>query len=275
MKLKTSVAAVIVAFSATGAWAGPTGAGQSKSDLGGPESSAVQPSAGAVNEDLQWKFVNGTGASDSEKSGIDRAAGTQVQSDGAQAVKAEAQDGNDQSAVNNARDESDQAAASEQQSEDQSAEAQEQDGAERAAASDEQPGSDTAKSEAGDDAEQSAMTEDDEGSEQAATAEDDSGDQTAKSEDEGDDDQTARSEDQDESDQSASSDNPAADLTDKVVVIIPKDWKGSLSGLISALESSPDAKDIVIVQQGDPQASNDEPDDEYEASSMKPAINQQ
>lgn len=120
---------------------------------------------------------------------------------------------------------------------------------------------------------QAAATDDD-GRDQAATSEEESADQTANSEDQVSEDQSARSEDQSESDQSANSDNPAADLKDKVVVIIPKGWKGSLPDLISALEKSPDAKDIVIVQQGEPQAGNNEPHDSYSASS-KPVINQQ
>jgi len=69
-------------------------------------------------------------------------------------------------------------------------------------------------------------------------------------------------------------DNAPTDLRDKVVVIIPKGWKGSVPDLIAALEASPDAEDIVVVQQDEPQAGN-EPGDDYVASKMKPAVNQQ
>ena len=215
MKLKTSVAAVILAFSATGAWAGPTGTDQSKSDMGTPDATAVQPSGGAVDEQLEWKFVNGQTAGSESQSGQSAATENQAGSD--QSAKTEDEgEGNDQAAAANDEDSNDQAAASEEES----------------------------------------------------------ADQTANSEEQSSEGQSVRSEEQDESDQSASSDNPAADLTDKVVVIIPKDWKGSLPDLITALEASPDARDIVIVQQGDPQAGNNEPDDSYSAGN-KPVINQQ
>ena len=205
MKLKTSVAAVILAFSATGAWAGPTGTGNSQSDLGTPDTTAVQPSAAPVNEELQWKFVNGTSATDSEKRDSDQAAKPVDQGNSDQAAQSEEQGSSEQSAKTKGQPE---------------------------------------------------------------------GDQSSKSKEEDGSDQTAQSEEQDGNDQTANSVQPAADLKDKVVVIIPKDWKGSLFALIAALESSPDAKDIVIVQQGEPQASSDEPEDGYSASS-KPVINQQ
>lgn len=203
MKLKTSVAAVIVAFTATGAWAGP--AGTSQADSGEPEATAAQPSAAsaATTEALEWKFVNG------------QAAGSENPAGSSQAATTDAQDGSDQ-----------------------------------AAAAEEQGGSD-----------QAANSEEPSDGGQAAMSEDESG-------------QSARSEDQDESGQSANSDNPMANMKDKVVVIIPRDWKGSIPDLIAALEASPDAKDIVIVQQDEPQAGN-EPGDEYQASKMTPAINQQ
>jgi len=248
MKLKTSVAAVILAFSATGAWAGPTGTENSQSDLGTPDATAVQPSAGPVNEELQWKFLNGTGASDSKN----RAS---------QAAKSAEQGSSDQAAATEKAGAAGQAAASEQQS------------TGNQSAGSEQSGSEQAKSEESDGSSQAAMSEHDEDDKSAATEEQEGSDQTAKSEGQGED-QSAQLEDQDGNDQSADSDQPAADLKDKVVVIIPKEWKGSLPDLITALESSPDAKDIVIVQQGDPQASNEEPDDSYSASN-KPIINQQ
>ena len=247
MKLKASVAAVILAFSATGVWAGPSGTDNAASDLGSPDSTAVQPSAGPVNEELQWKFVNGSGGQDSSE----------------QSAKSEDQDG-DQAAKSAEEGGEDQAASSGQESD-----------SDQAATSEEQEGNDqAATSESEDSDEQSAMTdEDDEDSDQAAN-EDEGGDQSANAEEQGDEEQSARSEDEDENDQSANSDQPAADLKDKVVVIIPKGWKGSISALITALESSPDAKDIVVVQQGEPQANNGGPDDNYSAS-QKPVINQQ
>jgi hypothetical protein len=62
MKLNPSVAAVLLAFSATGAWAGSNGTDQSRAYLGGPNATAVQPSAGPANDTLEWKFVSGKAA---------------------------------------------------------------------------------------------------------------------------------------------------------------------------------------------------------------------
>lgn len=121
---------------------------------------------------------------------------------------------------------------------------------------------------------QAAMSDDQAGSDQAASSEEQSGgDQTANSEEQSGGDQSAMGEEV--GDQAASADNPVANLKDKVVVIIPKDWKGSISDLIAALEASPDAKDIVVVQGGEPQAGNSSEEDDYMASRMKPATNQQ
>ena len=121
---------------------------------------------------------------------------------------------------------------------------------------------------------QAAMSDDQAGSDQAASSEEQSGgDQTATSEEQSGGDQSAMGEEV--GDQAASADNPVANLKDKVVVIIPKDWKGSISDLIAALEASPDAKDIVVVQGGEPQAGNSSEEDDYMASRMKPATNQQ
>ncbi len=249
MKLKTSVAAVILAFSATGAWAGPTGTENSQSDLGTPDATAVQPSAGPVNEELQWKFLNGTGAPDSGKNRSSQAAKPAKQGSSDQAAATEEAGTAGQAAVSGQQSTGDQSAGSEQS------------------------GAEQAKSEESDDSDQAAMSEDDEGDTAAAAEEQEGSDQTANSEEQGED-QSAQSDEPDGSDQTANSAQPAADLKDKVVVIIPKDWKGSLPDLIAALESSPDAKDIVIVQQGEPQASSDEPEDGYSASS-KPVVNQQ
>jgi hypothetical protein len=107
---------------------------------------------------------------------------------------------------------------------------------------------------------------------QAAQSEPEADEQTAKSEEDDGQDQAAAGEDQSSNERSAQSEegssgnDQAADsgapagLEGKVIVIIPRDWQGSLKDLVAALEASPDAKDIVIVQQGDPQAGNDSED---------------
>lgn len=271
MKLKTSVAAVLFALSAGAAWAGDTG--QSKDDLGGPgpEATAVQPS-GSQNEELAWKFVNGQVVGSENQSSTDQAAASADQSHSDQAAKTDDQSGSEQTARSEEQGASDQSAVTEGQSQGDQAKGSED--KDQAASSEEQDGGDQSAMTEGQGESGQAAAAEEQSSEQAATAEEQSSEQTAASEEQSGDDQSARSEEQEQSDQSANSDNPAADLKDKVVVIIPKGWKGSLPDLIAALEQSPDAKDIVIVQQGEPQASNNEPDDSYSATS-KPVVNRQ
>lgn len=212
MKLKTSVAAILFAFSATGAWAGDTG--QPKAEASQPAATGAQQSSG--DETLTWKFVNG------------QAAGSENQGGTGQAGTAQAGSGQSSNA---------------------------------------QAGSDQAGSD------QAAMSDDPAGNDQAASSEEQSGgDQTANSEEQSGGNQSAMGEEG--SDQAANAENPAANLKDKVVVIIPKDWKGSVSGLIAALEASPDAKDIVVVQGGEPQAGNSSEEDDYTAGA-KPVTKQQ
>jgi len=215
MKLKTSVAAILFAFSATGAWAGDTG--QPQAEASQPDATGAQPSSGTVDEALSWKFVNGQAAGSENQAGSDQAGSDQAGSD---------QAGSDQ-------------AGSDQAGSDQAAMSDDQGGSDQAASSDEQSG----------------------GDETANSEEQSGGDQSAMGEEGG--------------DQAASADNPVANLKDKVVVIIPKGWKGSISDLIAALEASPDAKDIVVVQGGEPQAGNSSEEDDYVASRTKPATNQQ
>ncbi len=205
MKLKTSVAAVLFAFAATGAWAGDTG--QPQAEASQPDATGAQQSSGTVDEALSWKFVNGQAAGSENQAGSEQAGADQAGSDPA---------GSDQAAMSDDQGGSDQAASSEEQS---------------------------------------------------------GGDRTANSEAQSGDDQSAMGEEG--GDQAASADNPVAHLKDKVVVIIPKGWKGSVSDLIAALEASPDAKDIVVVQGGEPQAGNSSEEDDYVASRIKPATNQQ
>lgn len=206
MKLKNSVAAVLFAFSATGAWAGDTDKPQAEASQ--PNATGAQQSSGTADETLSWQFVNGQAAGSANQAGTEQAAGSENQA------------GTGQSA-------SDQAAMSDDQS-----------GNDEAASSEEQSG----------------------------------GDQTANSEEQSGGDQSAMGEDG--GDQAANAENPAANLKDKVVVIIPKDWKGSISDLIAALEASPDAKDIVVVQGGEPQAGNSSDEDDYTAGA-KPVTKQQ
>lgn len=226
MKLKTSVAAILFAFSATGAWAGDTGQPEAKASQ--PDATGAQQSPGTADETLSWKFVNGQAAGSENQAGTEQAAGSENQA------------GTEQAGTNQA-------------------------GAGQAGS--DQTGSDQAGSD------QAAMSDDQGESDQAASSEKQSGsDQTANSEEQSGGDQSAMGEK--DGDQAANADNPAANLKDKVVVIIPKDWKGSISDLIAALEASPDAKDIVVVQGGEPQTGNSSGEDDYTAGA-KPVTKQQ
>jgi hypothetical protein len=118
--------------------------------------------------------------------------------------------------------------------------------------------------------EPTAQLEDGASPDQAAMSDEAQGEgQLAKSEDEGD--RTARSEQSGGQAPSASAGVPAG-MEGKVIVIIPREWQGSLKDLVYALEASPDARDIVIVQQGEPQAASED-DDEDEYVAERPAGN--
>lgn len=239
MELKTLCAAVVLGLSPA-AWAGVTV--QPTDGDNQQDAASAQPPAGsqAANESLEWKFVNGRPAGQNPDA-ADQAATLE-------------EGGTDQSVVSEGPAESDQIAETGEQGDgDQAAMPNDQDGEDQAARPD-----DDGRSE-----ELASLGDESKGDPAAAAADDESGS-----------DQSAHSEEQAGDDPSANSDNAPTDLRDKVVVIIPKGWKGSVPDLIAALEASPDAEDIVVVQQDEPQAAN-EPGDDYLASKMKPAVNQQ
>jgi len=206
MKLKASVAAMLLALSGTAAWAGDSPEAIEQNRQADP-TAAEQSSDAAPDIPAGWHYINGESAASEGQGGANPEAATSL-----------------------GFTESDQAAA---------AGAEEK--GETSATSDDESGSD-----------RSAQSDDQDASDE----------QSAQSEDEG-------------HEQSAQSPNPAADLEGKVVVIIPRDWQGSIPGLITALESSPDAKDIVVVQQGDPQAGNSGVSDDYSADRSRPADSDQ
>jgi hypothetical protein len=250
-RLKASAAAVLLAFSSAAAWAGVSGdAAEQKTQSGA--ATIPQPSGGeAAEESLGWQFVNGQAGATEQASQDEAPATAQGEEQG--------QDG--QAAQSGGQAEPDsQAASGDESSQEQAATGQETEDGQQSAQSGEPSESDS----------------------QAASGEDASQDQTAAGEEATDEQQSAQSEGQSEEqsaqskesgqgDQAADSQLPAG-LEGKVVVIIPKDWQGSLPDLVAALRMSPDAKDIVIVQQGEPQASNSEDeDDEYFADRTEPA----
>ena len=237
MELKILCAAVVLGLSSA-AWAGVTVQPTDEDNQQGAASAQQPAGSQAANESLEWKFVNG------------RPVGQNP--DAADQAATSEEGGTDQSAVSEGPAESDQVA-----------ETGEQGDSDQAAMPSDQSGDD-----------QAARPDDDGRSEELASLGDESKGDPAAADDESDSDQSANSEEQAGDDPSANSDNAPTDLRDKVVVIIPKGWKGSVPDLIAALEASPDAEDIVVVQQDEPQAGN-EPGDDYVASKMKPAVNQQ
>lgn len=269
LKRKASVVAVALALSSPAVWAGVSSDAAQANETQNPGTQAAEQAAGSqsamdgAKESLGWTYVNGQPAgsqdpaqakpdddgrtmssqtADSQSDGSDQAASETTGRDYSSAKEGDQTRGDDS------------AAASGQQEEDlQAAKPDESD--QQSAQSDEQSRDQTAKSQEDDD-DQSAKSEDSDEDQSAATEDEDNG-QSAQSDNSG-------------KDQAADSGVPAG-LEGKVIVIIPRDWQGSLKDLVAALENSPDAKDIVIVQQGDPQASNKS--DEYFAE--KPVSNEQ
>lgn len=265
-KRKASVLAVALALSSSAAWAGVSSDAANASESQGTPAAPVQPSASqetmdGAKESLGWTYVNGESTGSQEQS-------TQATTDddGRTTASTQQEPQEDQTAASEDPATGDQAAA---QGEEELQAAKPDSGQDQPSAqSDEQSGEQSAKS--GDDEEQSARSEEEQGdSDQAARSEDDDEDQAAMSDEEGNE-QSAQSEDQGK-DQAADSNVPAG-LEGKVIVIVPRDWQGSLKDLAAALQSSPDAKDIVIVQQGQPQAGNESED--YFADGKKPASNE-
>lgn len=135
-------------------------------------------------------------------------------------------------------------------------------------------------------ADQSASSESSAGDDQSASAEDSSGnDQTAMSEDSSESDQSAAAEDEG-NDQVATEDSAGGDLMamatpgsrtgsfkpatledfkaatqDKLVVILPSGWQGSVPQLLAALKDNADAAEVLILSQ-DADADANEDDEE-------------
>ena len=144
-----------------------------------------------------------------------------------------------------------------------------------------------ATSEAAGTDEQSANEESASGDDQAANAEDSGdGDQAANAEDASDGDQSADAEDASGNDQAAESDDAAgsdrtasseirpvnfqptsledfkAATQDKLVVILPAGWQGSVPHLIAALEGDSDASEILILSQDEDANAVDDGDEQ-------------
>ena len=136
-------------------------------------------------------------------------------------------------------------------------------------------------------ADQSASSKSSGGDDQGASADDSSGnDQTAMSEDSSESDQSTAAEDE-ENDQVAAEDSAGGDLMavatpgsrtgsfkpatledfraatqDKLVVILPSGWQGSVPQLLAALEQNADAAEVLILSQDDDADANKDDDEE-------------
>ena len=137
-------------------------------------------------------------------------------------------------------------------------------------------------------ADQSASSESSGGNDRSARVEDSSGnDQTAMSDDPGESDQSAAAEEE-ENDQVAAEDDAGGDMMsmatpgsrsgsfkpatledfraatqDKLVVILPSGWQGSVPQLLSALEQNADAAEVLILSQdADADANNDDEEEQ-------------
>lgn len=136
-------------------------------------------------------------------------------------------------------------------------------------------------------ADQSASSKSSGGDDQGASADDSSGnDQTAMSEDSSESDQSTAAEDE-ENDQVAAEDSAGGDLMamatpgsrtgsfkpatledfraatqDKLVVILPSGWQGSVPQLLAALEKNADAAEVLILSQDDDADANEDDDEE-------------
>lgn len=253
MNLKASAVAVALALAGTGAWAGDTEPDE-KADAAAATS---VPSQDAPAEAVSgWQFENGESTGGSQQ-----IAGPQSEDPDSEAKTSLGYTEGDQASQSG-----ESAAMSDEQSEQYQAERPD-------TTQGQDPAASTAEQTPGNSPQSPREPE-------AAQYGDDSSAGTAMSEQE-ESESSAQTGMQDQEEQSADSGMPAH-LQGKVIVIIPKDWQGSMQGLLTALQSAPDAQDIVIVQQGEPgetdepQASGTQiPDDTYEASRPLPQSNQQ
>jgi hypothetical protein len=275
MKLKPSVVAVLLAFSATAAWAADSdNAVQYIDDSNPTQAVGNAPSSSVENtadDATGWQYINGQQAASDAAGSSDQAASEQGSGE------------TDQTAATGDSSRSDQTAASDKDSS----------GTDQSASADSGTADQSAMSEDSADSDQTAAGENSGDADQAANAEESGDDQTAMSEESGDD-QTAMSEDPVDSDQSAASeeqggndqlaqDSDDADLMamanqqtragtfkpatledfkaatqDKLVVILPSGWQGSVPQLIATLQEQSDASEILILSQDNPDEDSDQ-----------------
>ena len=294
MQIKASVAAVMLAFAGTAAWAGegvPASGDGAAAATDGWQFVNGEPAtqsggtraAGSPSLDADEQAKTSLGFTEGDQAGKDPGAG---ESEGDRMAGTDSQSG--ESAAGSAESPADSAAMSESEGDRFTAAVPDGQSESEAPAMGEDQSGQPADAQEQDSADQPAHSPRESDSGQAASSDEDDSDQAARSGEQDDEEMAGAEEGDEQSAQAEGEDGMSADsgmppnLQGKVVVIIPRDWEGSLEGLLSALQGSPDAKDIVIVQQGnpgepaDPQAdSSDEPDDSYEASRPTPPLNQQ
>jgi hypothetical protein len=239
MKLKTSVVAVLFGLSTTAVWAADSDSVRYIDDTSAPQAAGNAPSPSNQNgadDETGWQYLNGQQTTASESAG----GGDQDQS-----AKRESSSGDDQ------------ATSSEDTSGDQSAMSEDTGDNDQSASNEESASGDdqVANSEATSDSEQSAMS-DGASSDQSAAAEDEAGnDQVA--EDSSDDDLMAMVAPQSRAEtfKPATMEDFKAATQDKLVVILPAGWQGSIKELMASLEGQSDAE-ILILSQDEPDSSD-------------------
>jgi hypothetical protein len=241
MKLKSSVVAVLLAFSTTAAWAADSDSVQYIDDATPTQAVGTAPSSSienAADDQTGWQYLNGQQATASASAGG---------SDQDQSAKQESFSGDDQ------------AASPEDTSGDQSAMWGDTGDIDQSASNEESSSGDdqSASSEDTSDSKQSAMSEDESDSDQSAAAADEGGnDQVA--EDSAGEDLMAMAGPQSRAGtfKPTTLEDFKAATQDKLVVILPTGWQGSLKELIASLEDQSDAAEILILSQDDPDNSD-------------------
>jgi len=261
MKLKPSVVAVLLAFSTAAAFAGDSDkSAQTKDEANPTQAVGNAPSSSVENaaaDETGWQYLNGQ---------------TQAAASGGDGSAPRSSASNEQPTMSEDSSKSEPSAATEEGS----------GASEQAAGKEDSAGGD-----------QAAMSEDSAGSDQAAASVESAGaaDQSASSEEPSGDDQSAMSEDSDREDQSAAAGQEGGDdqvaqdsvgddhvamaepgtrsgtfkpatledfkaaTQDKLVVILPSGWQGSVQNLISSLQGQSDTE-ILVLSQDDPDDSD-------------------
>jgi len=224
MKLKPLVAAILFALSASAAWTADSA--QAPDDATPAQAVGAAPSSSTENaseDQIAWQYLNGRAATSGAASASDQSANEDRSGGDDQAASSDSLNDSDRSATSEDASDSDQAATSEDAS----------------------------------DSDQAAMSEDaSDNDKSAAVDEEDGNDQVA--EDSADDDLMAMASPQTRAGtfKPATLEDFKAATQDKLVVILPAGWHGSVSELIASLQDKSDAEILILSQDEDPDDSD-------------------